>query len=88
MAFDSSSSPTDPVEPDERAEVPTPDTGREVPLPNRHAGETSERPGQHDDANTRATPDAPSGPPDADPDNTTPPSPVADPAPEDPSVSG
>lgn len=83
----SDSLPTDPVEPDDRPEVPTPDTGREVPLPNRHTGETSERPGRHDDANTRTTPDPEK--PDADPDpaNTTPPTPVADPDPRDPSVS-
>jgi hypothetical protein len=82
-----SATPEDPVGPDARPEVPTPDTGREVPLPNRHDGETSERPGRHDDANERTTPDAPSGPPDPDPDTTTPPTPVADPDPEDPSVS-
>lgn len=81
------SSATDPIEPDERPEVPTPDTGREVPLPNRHTGETSERPGKHDDANTWSTPDPESPHPDPDPDNVTPPSPVADPGPEDPSVS-
>lgn len=84
----SQSSATDPVEPDDRPEVPTPDGGREVPLPNRHTGETSERPGRHDDANERTTPD-PEAPADADPDptDTTPPTPVADPRPEDPSVS-
>ncbi|MEV4418893.1 hypothetical protein AB0L40_02820 [Patulibacter sp. NPDC049589] len=79
--------PADPVEPDARPEVPTPDTGREVPLPNRHTGETSERPGHHDDAGTRTTPDPPKGDADEDPDTTTPPTPVADPGPDDPSVS-
>ncbi|WP_026912585.1 hypothetical protein [Patulibacter minatonensis] len=83
MTFDS---PSDPVEPDERAEVPTPDTGREVPLPNRHDGESSERPGKHDDSG-RATPPPPSGHADDDPDNVSTPTPVADPDPEDPSVS-
>ena len=82
----SDSLPTDPVEPDDRPEVPTPDTGREVPLPNRHTGQAPERPGKHDDGDERSTPDPPAARPDADPDPTTPPSPVPDPDPEDPSV--
>jgi hypothetical protein len=81
------SMPTDPIEPDDRAEVPTPDAGREVPLPNRHTGEAAERPGKHDDAGTRTTPDPETGTADPDPVNTTPPTPVADPGPEDPSIS-
>ncbi|MDO9409425.1 hypothetical protein [Patulibacter sp.] len=86
MTSDAQSGPIDPVEPDEHPEVPTPDTGREVPLPNRHAGQSSERPGEHDDSG-RATPPPPSGEVDEDPDNVTTPTPVADPGPEDPSVS-
>jgi hypothetical protein len=78
------------VDPDQHPEVPTPDTGRETVMPNRHAGEPAQHPGPDEDDPDRGpatTPDEPGPHPDPDPDPVTPPDPVPDPQPEDPSVS-